>query len=183
MQFKYISIPYYHIWFRYLISRFFLFLQATNASLITYEVQAATPKHYDELKALYTSTVGLKFVVKPKHFQFNTKDMFEESSVNHDSDNRYVFIYLIRLFSLKHLRENHGSYECIYIIWLKGPRISSTWFKVEVYCKYKLSVLEIQREICRIYKTPTNCIAYVYCKGWGKLSRRCHFRWIYLLFS
>ena len=81
------------------------------------------------------------------------------------------------------LRENHGSYECIYIICLKGPRSSSTRFKVEVYCKYKLSVLEIQREICRIYKTPTNCIAYVYCKGWGKLSRRCHFRWIYLLSS
>ena len=79
--------------------RIFLFLQAINASLITYDVQTATPKHYDELKALYTSTVGLKFVVKPKHFQFNTKDMFEESSVNHDSDNRYVFIYLIRLFS------------------------------------------------------------------------------------
>merc|ERR1712226_1008573 len=62
---------------------------ADNKSLIIYDLIKEPPHQYDELKALYTSTVGLKFVVQRSHFNFNSKDnKFEKSSVNQDSAKR-----------------------------------------------------------------------------------------------
>jgi len=51
---------------------------APNDTLREYDLVNETPYQHEELKKLYSVTVGLKFVVKPSHFQ---KDILDSSGI------------------------------------------------------------------------------------------------------